>query len=220
MCYYYSLPHVVPVLGSPMTTLPPPGRISTMSLLVLPHVVSDEGFPRPIVLPGLASIRSLLDLPQVVPVEGSPMTTLPPPGRISIISLFAFPQVVPVLGSPMTTLPPPPGRISIMSLFVLPQVVPVLGSPMTTLPPLLGRISIMSRLVFPHVVLEEGFPRLIVEPGVVEMRSGWEMGLVGCGLWFVGAVECSWSGGEKREVEVKECGEIYEVEASKKVKAR
>jgi hypothetical protein len=39
----------------------------------------------------------------------------------------------------------------------------------------------ISLLAFPHVVLEEGFPRLIVEPGEVEMRSGWGAGLVGCG---------------------------------------
>ena len=199
MCYY-SLPQVVPVLGEPMTTLPPPGRISTMSFLVLLHVVEEEGFPRPIVEPGLASIRSLL--PQVVPVLGEPMTTLPPPGRMSMIFLLDFPQVVPVdgspmtivepgvgvstrsllphvvpvLGSPLTTLPPP-GRMSMMSRLGFPHVVPVDGSPMMIVEPGAG-VSMMSRLDLPHVVLEEGFPRPIVEPGVVEMRSGWGLGLV------------------------------------------
>lgn len=125
MCYY-SLPQVVPVLGEPMTTLPPPGRISTMSFLVLLHVVEEEGFPRPIVEPGLASIRSLL--PQVVPVPGSPMTTLPPPGRMSTISLLGFPQVVPVLGSPMMMVEPGAG-VSMMSRLDLPHVVLEEGFP-------------------------------------------------------------------------------------------
>ena len=146
MCYY-SLPQVVPVLGSPMTTLPPLlGRMSIISLLALPHVV---------------------------PVPGSPMTTLPPPGRTSTISLLVLLQVVSDEGLPRPIVLP--GLASMMSRF--PQVVPVDGSPMTTLPPLLGRMSMMSRLGLPQVVLEEGFPRPIVEPGVVEMRSGWGFGV-------------------------------------------
>jgi hypothetical protein len=89
-----------------------------------------------------------------------------------------------------------------LSVYCLPQVVPVDGSPMTTLPPP-GRMSMMSLLAFPHVVLEEGFPRPIVEPGEVEMRSGWEMGLV-----FVYMCRCVREK-VKVEVEVKDCqGEV------------
>ena len=61
-------------------------------------------------------------------------------------------------------------------------------------------VSTMSRLDLPHVVLEEGFPRPIVEPGVVEMRSGWGVGLV-----FVYLSGCVREEVEV-EVEVEDCG--------------